>query len=430
MNEIICPNCKKPFQIDESGYAEILNQVRNHEFEEELKKREAIFIKEKESAVALAKETTQSSLKDEISEKEKEILKLKGEKENELNKLKSEKDHELSDLKGKILAFESEKKLAVSEAVSKIEQERSRLENSLDTEKKLKQVELNSLESTYKEKLAKELKSKEEELKLKDELIERYKDLKSKLNNKLLGESLEKHCEIEFNKIRSVAFPGVYFQKDNDSSSGTKGDYIYRENDDEGNEIISIMFEMKNEADDTIKKQKIDSFFKKLDEDRIKKKCEYAVMVTMLEADNDFYNTGIVDVSYHYPKMYVIRPQFFITMITLLRNASQNAMKYKSELNRIKNQHIDITNFETKLSDFKKGFDYNRSQAVKKFETAISEIDKSIEHLKEVKENLLGTVNQMRLASDKLDDLTIKKLTHGNPTMKTKFEEESKGDVV
>jgi hypothetical protein len=423
MNEIICPHCQKPFRIDEAGYADILNQVRNHEFEEELKKREVAFSKEKESAVALVKEQIQGLFKDEIAAKEKEIISLRGEKDTELISLRSQKDNELSALNARLHAFETEKALAVNQAVSVVEKERDKLANYLETEKKSHQTELAKLEIQFKEKLAEEIKSKEEELQLKDELIERYKDMKAKLSTKMIGETLEQHCEIEFNKIRSTAFPQVYFQKDNDTSSGTKGDYVFRENDSEGNEVISIMFEMKNEADDTNKKQKIDSFFKKLDEDRKKKNCEYAVMVTLLEADNDLYNTGIVDVSYLFPKMYVIRPQFFIPMITLLRNAAQNSMKYKAELNRVKNQHIDITNFEDKLSSFKQGFDYNRSQAVKKFETAVTEIDKSIKHLNEVKENLLGTINQMRLASDKLDELTIKKLTHGNSTMKAKFEE-------
>jgi len=239
---------------------------------------------------------------------------------------------------------------------------------------------------------------------------------------------LEQHCEIEFNRLRATAFQNAYFEKDNDAAAGTKGDYIFKESDDKGNEIISIMFEMKNEGDETSTKKKNEDFFAKLDKDRTEKKCEYAVMVSLLEADNELYNGGIVDVSYRYPKMYVIRPQFFIPIITLLRNAAMNSLKYKAELAVVKSQNIDITNFEEKLTAFKQGFDYNRSQAVKKFETAIQEIDKSIKHLNDVKQNLLGTVNQMRLASDKLDDLTIKKLTHGNPTMKAKFDE-ARGDV-
>jgi hypothetical protein len=423
MNEIICPHCKKAFKIDEAGYADILNQVRNHEFEEELKKREAALNKEKESAVALAKQEIQSLLKEEIVAKEKEIITLKGEKENELMSLKSLKDNELSTLNARLLAYETEKELAITQAVSEVEQERNRLANLLDTEQKLKEAQLANLETKYKEKMAEEIKVKEEELKLKDELIERYKDMKARLSTKMIGETLEQHCEIEFNKIRATAFPGVYFQKDNDTAGGTKGDYVFRENDPEGNEVISIMFEMKNEADDTGKKQKIDSFFKKLDEDRKKKNCEYAVMVTLLEADNELYNTGIVDVSYLYPKMYVIRPQFFIPMITLLRNAAQNSMKYKAELNRVKNQNIDITNFENELESFKLAFGKRYLNASDRFKDAINEIDKSIKSLQNVKDNLLKSEEHLRIANQKAEDLTIKKLTKGNPTMTEKFRE-------
>jgi hypothetical protein len=423
MNEIICPHCKKAFKIDEAGYADILNQVRNHEFEEELKKREAALNKEKESAVALAKQEIQSLLKEEIVAKEKEIITLKGEKEQELMSLKSLKDNELSTLNARLLAYETEKELAITQAVSKVEQDRNRLANLLATEQKLKTAELANLETKFKEKLAEEIKVKEAELKIKDELIERYKDMKTKLSTKMIGETLEQHCEIEFNKIRATAFPDVYFQKDNDTSGGTKGDYIFRENDSEGNEVISIMFEMKNEADDTSKKQKVDSFLKKLDEDRKKKNCEYAVLVTMLEGDNELYNSGIVDVSYHFPKMYVIRPQFFIPMITLLRNAAQNSMKYKAELNRVKNQNIDITNFENELESFKQAFGKRYLNASDRFKDAINEIDKSIKSLQNVKDNLLKSEEHLRIANQKAEDLTIKKLTKGNPTMTEKFRE-------
>lgn len=423
MNEIICPKCQNAFKIDEAGYAEILQQVRNQEFEDELQKRELLLNKEKESAVALAKEQVQNLLRDEIAAKEKEIIQLRGEKETELMSITSQKDSELSALKAKLLSYETEKKLAITEALSAVEKERDRLSNSLESEKKLNAANMANLESKFRDKLSEEIKLKDLEINQKDQLIAQYKEMKARLSTKMLGETLEQHCEIEFNKIRATAFPGVYFQKDNDTSTGTKGDYVFREKDLEDNEIISIMFEMKNEADDTTKKQKIDSFFKKLDEDRKKKNCEYAVMVTLLEADNELYNTGIVDVSYLYPKMYVIRPQFFIPMITLLRNAAMNSMQYKAELNRVKNQQIDVSNFEKKLMTFKEAFDYNRGLAVKKFEKAISEIDISIKHLQEVKENLLGTINQMRLASDKLEDLTIKKLIKGNATMTQKFKE-------
>jgi hypothetical protein len=423
MNQIICPHCHEAFTIDEAGYADILNQVRNHEFEEELKKRETLLAKEKESAVLLAEERIKNALSNSLNEKEKMILALKAEKEQGLAALQAKKDTELAELKAQLQAFETNKRLAVAEALANVQRDRDKLEAELKAEKQLKQIELQSLESTLKNKMTEELKVKDAELKTKDELIERYKDMKAKLNNKMLGESLEQHCQIEYNKIRQAAFPLAKFGKDNDASEGTKGDYIFKENDTEGNEIISIMFEMKNEGDETSKKQKIESFLKKLDDDRTKKKCEYAVLVTMLEADNELYNSGIVDVSYLYPKMYVIRPQFFIPMISLLRNAALNSMTYKAELARVRNQHIDVTNFENKINDFKNGFDYNRRLAVTKFETAIKEIDASIKHLTLVRDNLLGSVNQMRLASDKLDDLSIKKLTRGNPTMTEKFKE-------
>jgi hypothetical protein len=423
MNEIICPHCHKAFKIDETGYADILKQVRNHEFEEELKKQESFLTKEKENAVLLAEERIKNTLQQTLSKKDQTIQTLEADKQRELLAIQTKKDIELAELKAKLQAFETEKALAVAEALSNVQRERDQMESELKNERTIKQVEIQSLESSFKMKLIEELKVKEAEIKIKDELIERYKDMKMKLSTKMLGESLEQHCQVEFNKIRATAFPTVYFEKDNESSDGTKGDYIFRENDLEGNEVISIMFEMKNEADETTQKKKIESFFKKLDEDRKKKNCEYAVMVTMLEADSYFYNTGIVDVSYHYPKMYVIRPQFFIPIITLLRNAALNSLKYKAELNKIKNQHIDVTNFENKINDFKSGFDKNRRLAAEKFETAIEEIDKSIKHLTLVRENLLGSINNMRLASDKLDDLTIKKLTRGNTTMTEKFKE-------
>ena len=423
MNEIICPHCHKAFKIDEAGYADILKQVRNHEFEEELKKQESFLTKEKENAVLLAEERIKNTFQQTLSKKDQTIQTLEADKQRELLAIQTKKDIELAELKAKLQAFETEKALAVAEALSNVQRERDQMESELKNERTIKQVEIQSLESSFKMKLVEELKVKEAEIKIKDELIDRYKDMKMKLSTKMLGESLEQHCQVEFNKIRATAFPTVYFEKDNESSDGTKGDYIFRENDLEGNEVISIMFEMKNEADETTQKKKIESFFKKLDEDRKKKNCEYAVMVTMLEADSDFYNTGIVDVSYHYPKMYVIRPQFFIPIITLLRNAALNSLKYKAELNKIKNQHIDVTNFENKINEFKSGFDKNRRLAAEKFETAIEEIDKSIKHLTLVRENLLGSINNMRLASDKLDDLTIKKLTRGNKTMTEKFKE-------
>jgi hypothetical protein len=423
MNEIICPHCHKAFKIDEAGYADILKQVRNHEFEEELNKRESFLTKEKEDAVSLAEERIKNAFQKTLSEKDQAIQTLEADKQRELLAIKTKKDIELAELKAKLQAFETEKALAVAEALSNIQRERDQLESSLINERNLKESEIKALEASLKMQLTEAINVKDAEIKSKEQLIEQYKDMKIRLSTKMLGETLEKHCEVQFNQVRSMAFPTAYFEKDNDLSAGSKGDYIYRENDADGNEIISIMFEMKNESDETNAKKKNEDFFKKLDEDRDKKKCEYAILVSMLEADNELYNGGIVDVSYRYPKMYVIRPQFFIPIITLLRNAALNSLKYKAELNKIKNQHIDITNFENKINEFKSGFDFNRKQAASKFETAVKEIDNSIKHLTLVRDNLLGSINQMRLASDKLDDLTIKKLTRGNPTMTDKFKE-------
>lgn len=438
MNEIICPHCKKPFKLDESGYAEIVQQVRNHEFEAELTRREQYLKKEKETAIQLTEERVKNTLTESLSQKERELsllkaqkaqelLQLTADKDKELSHLKSEKEAELFILKARLEAFESDKALAVAEALSKIQQERDRLENDLATAKALKEMELQNIEANYSLKMEEMAKVKDAELKAKDELIAKYMDMKAKLSTKLLGETLEQHCENEFNKIRMTAFPQAYFQKDNDASDGTKGDYVFRESDTEGNEIISIMFEMKNEADDTVNRKKNDDFLKKLDEDRRKKNCEYAVLVSMLEADNNFYNSGIVDVSYRYPKMYVIRPQFFIPIITLLRNAALNSLKYKAELAQVKNQNLDITNFENSLNEFKEGFGRNYRLASEKFKSAIDEIEKTISHLNKVKENLLSSENNLRLANNKAEEITVKKLTRGNPTMAQKFHDLNKG---
>lgn len=437
MNEIICPHCLKPFKLDEAGYADIVKQVRNHEFEAELERREQYLRKEKETAIQLTEERVKNSLTESLSQKEQELnllkaqkaqelLQLTADKDKELSRLNSQKETELFELRAKLAAFESDKALAVSSAMSKIQQERDKLENELTTAQALKVMELQSLKDNYNLKLDETIKAKDAELKAKDELIERYKDMKARLSTKLLGETLEQHCENEFNKIRMTAFPQAYFQKDNDTSDGTKGDYVFREMDTEGNEIVSIMFEMKNEADDTVNRKKNDDFLKKLDDDRKKKNCEYAVLVTMLEADNDFYNSGIVDVSYRYPKMYVIRPQFFIPIITLLRNAALNSLKYKAELAQVKNQNLDITNFENSLNDFKEGFGRNYRLASEKFKTAIDEIDKTITHLTKVKDNLLSSENNLRLANNKAEEITVKKLTAGNPTMAQKFKDLNK----
>jgi hypothetical protein len=396
MNEIICPNCKKAFKIDEAGYADILKQVRDHQFEEELQKRLDLAENEKINAVRLAEANLKNSLQENFTKKDKEIIELKATIQN----------------------AEIGKKLSVAEAIKAIEKERDDLANDVRN----KEMEKQLLEKSLKEKYSSELKTKDDIIKLKDEEIALRKDLKLKLSTKMIGQSLEQHCEVEFNRLRATGFQNAYFEKDNDSRSGSKGDYIYRETDDAGNEIISIMFEMKNEGDETSTKKKNEDFLRELDKDRTEKKCEYAVLVSLLEAENELYNSGIVDVSHKYPRMYVVRPQFFIPIITLLRNAAMNTMKYKAELAMIRNQNIDITNFEEKINTFKEGFSRNYELASRKFKNAIDEIDKTISHLQKVKEELLSSENNLRLANDKAEDITIKKLTQGNPTMKAKFE--------
>ncbi len=373
---------------------------------------------EKKTAIELAESKIKKTLQDELAEKDKKITELKAQKETELAKQLATKEAEISEMKSKIEKAESEKKLAVSEATKAIEKERDALVNDL----KIKETEKELLEKSIKEQYTNKLITKDETIRMKDAEIERLRDFKQKLSTKMLGETLEQHCEIEFNKLRPTAFQNAYFEKDNDVSGGTKGDFIYREIDDSGNEIISIMFEMKNENDETITKKKNEDFFAKLDKDRKNKNCEYAVLVSLLESDNEFYNNGIVDVSHKYEKMYVVRPQFFIPIITLLRNAAMNSLKYKQELNIIRNQNIDITKFEEKIEAFRKGFAYNYDLASRKFKTAIEEIDKTITHLQKTKDALLSSENNLRLANNKADDLTIKKLTYGNPTMKEKFD--------
>jgi hypothetical protein len=401
MNEIICPHCKKAFKVDEAGFADILKQVRDHQFEKELHDRIELLERDKESAVKLAEEKTKNELLAESAKKDAIIAELK-----------AENDAELAKVHAKLSAAETEKELALTQAVTKVEKERDELANKLenkDTEQKL-------LESSLKDKY-------ENELKTKDEMIAYYKDMKAKLSTKMVGETLEQHCETEFNRIRATAFPNAYFEKDNDASSGSKGDYIYRETDEAGNEIISIMFEMKNEGDETATKHKNEDFLRELDKDRTEKKCEYAVLVTLLEADSELYNSGIVDVSHRYPKMYVIRPQFFIPIITLLRNAALNSMQYKSELALVKAQNIDVTNFEGQLNDFRDSFGRSYRLASERFQDAVASIDKSIAQLQKTKENLLKSEDHYRIANNKADELTVKKLTRGNPTMTAKFEE-------
>jgi len=399
MKEIICPSCKKAFEIDQAGFSDIVKQVRDDQFDKELKILVGQAEKEKENAVKLAEADLRKITQDEIAKKDREIIVLQAKANN----------------------TELEKKISVSEAIKSIEKERDDLANNV----KIAALEKQNLENSLRQQFSTELKSRDAIIQYKDDEIARVKDMKLKLSTKMLGESLEQYCEIEFNKIRATAFQNAYFEKDNDSSSGSKGDFIYREFDDADNEIISIMFEMKNEADQTTAKKKNEDFFKELDKDRTEKKCEFAVLVSVLEDESDLYN-GITDVSYKYPKMYVVRPQFFIPIITLLRNAAMSSLKYKAELALVKNQSIDITNFENSINEFKAGFAKNYDLASRQFNTAINEIDKTIDHLQKTKEALLSSVNNLRLANNKSDDLTIKKLTKGNPTMTAKFDGLSK----
>jgi hypothetical protein len=389
MHEIICPNCKKAFKIDETGYADILKQVRDREFEKQLNARLELAEKEKLIAVELEKTKVTS----------------------ELDKRVAVKDAEIQELRSRLEANDISKKLAINEAVNAIEKERDSLKNGLERSQLEKDLAEKSLKDKY-----------ETQIKDRDDSIERLRDMKARLSTKMVGETLEQHCETEFNRIRATAFPEAHFEKDNDARSGSKGDYIFRDFGQADTEIVSIMFEMKNENSETITKKKNEDFFKELDKDRIEKKCEYAVLVSLLEPDSELYNSGIVDVSYRYPKMYVVRPQFFIPIITLLRNAAQNALKYKLELALVKEQNIDITTFESDLDTFKTSFARNYDLASKKFKTAIEEIDKTIDHLQKTKDALLGSENNLRLANNKADDLTIKKLTKSNPTMAEKFD--------
>ena len=428
MNEIICPHCKKAFKIDEAGFADILKQVRDHQFEEELRERVASFERDKESAVLLAEEKTKNQLAADLAKRDAEIADLKAratakikelqaERELTSTKITAEKDAELAQLRAQLQSSETEKQLALSEAVGKVEKERDQIANELkskDTEKRL-------LESSLKDKYENELRSK-------DEMIAYYKDMKAKLSTKMVGETLEQHCEIEFEKLRATAFQNATFGKDNDASSGSKGDYVYRETDENGTEIISIMFEMKNENDETATKKTNVSFLKELDKDRNEKKCEYAVLVSLLEADNELYNVGIVDKSHEYKKMYVIRPQFFIPMITLLRNAALNSLKYKSELALVRSQNIDVTNFESQLDDFRDSFGRSYRLASERFSDAVASIDKSIAQLQKTKENLLKSEDHYRIANSKVDDLSVKKLTRGNSTMQAKFADLKEGE--
>lgn len=459
MHEIICPHCSKAFKIDEAGYADILKQVRDSDFEHQLHQRLELAEKEKQSAIELATTKVTSELQQVATAKDSEIQSLKTkleseavarqlavtqalsvvEKErdalvnqlaqakkevasvanlaeakltNEIQKTTSAKDSEIQSLKAKLEAIETEKKLAINQAVSQVEKERDELKSNLVRAALEKELAEKSLKDKY-----------ETQIKDRDDAIERLKDLKAKLSTKMVGETLEQHCETEFNRIRATAFPKAYFEKDNDARGGSKGDYIFKDHDDGGTEIVSIMFEMKNESDTTATKSKNEDFLKELDKDRNEKGCEYAVLVSLLEPESELYNTGIVDMFHRYPKMYVVRPQFFIPMITLLRNAALNSMKYKTELATVRAQNIDITNFESELESFKTAFSRNYELASNHFQKAIDEIDKSIDHLQKTKDALLSTSRNLRLANDKAQDVTIKKLTKGNPTMAEKFDE-------
>ena len=457
MHEIICPHCDKAFTIDETGYADIVKQVRDSEFEQQLHERLELAAQDKQKAVELAEMKAASELQKAAAAKDTEIQELKSkldagevtqklavtealsavEKErdalaneleqakqekqtaveladaklvNELQKAAATKDSEIQDFKAKLDAVEVTQKLAITEAVSLIEKERDGLKSGLERVELEKQLAEKSLKDKY-----------ETQIKDRDDAIERLRDMKARLSTKMVGETLEQHCETTFNQIRATAFPKAYFEKDNDVRTGSKGDYIFRDSDDAGTEIVSIMFEMKNESDGTATKHKNEDFLKELDKDRTEKGCEYAVLVSLLEPDSELYNTGIFDVSHRYPKMYVVRPQFFIPIVTVLRNAALNSLKYKSELALVKSQNIDITSFENELEDFKTGFARNFDLASRRFQTAVDEIDKSIDHLQKTKEALLGTNRNLRLANDKAQDVTIKKLTRGNPTMAAQF---------
>jgi hypothetical protein len=459
MHDIICPHCGKAFKIDEAGYADILKQVRDQAFEQQLHERLELAEQDKRNAVELATTRLASDLQRAAAARDAEIQGLKArldagevarklavaealgavEKErdtlanelqqarldrqsasklaeamltNELQKAAAAKDAEIQGLKAQLDAIAMAQKLAITEAVGPVAKERDELKSGMERAALEKQLAEKSLKDKY-----------ETQIKDRDDAIERLRDMKARLSTKMVGETLEQHCETEFNRIRATAFPKAYFEKDNDARNGSKGDYIFRDLDEAGKEIVSIMFEMKNESDRTATKNRNEDFLKELDKDRTEKGCEYAVLVSLLEPDSELYNTGIVDVFHRHPKMYVVRPQFFIPIITLLRNAAMNSLQYKSELALVRAQNIDITNFENELDTFKNAFAKNYDLASRRFQTAIEEIDKSIDHLQKTKEALLGTDRNLRLANDKAQDVTIKKLTRGNPTMATKFAE-------
>lgn len=426
MQEIKCPKCGEIFQVDESGYAAILKQVRDKEFSKEIESRENQIEKDKENAIKLQRIELQQEFDKQLQAKELKIKELesnietqKTEKTAAIDLTAAQKDKEISELKSKIDSFNKDKELELTKVKIELSEKLSEKESQiqkLQNEKELTQQQYLLNEETIK-------KQYETQLKIKDEEIERYKDYKLKLSTKMVGESLEQHCEIEFNKLRATGFQKAYFEKDNDAKTGSKGDFIYRDYDEDGSEFISIMFEMKNEIDTTSTKKKNQDFLKELDKDRKEKNCEYAVLVSLLEPENELYNTGIVDVSHCYEKMYVVRPQFFIPIITLLRNAGLKSLDYRKELAMIKAQNIDVSNFEAEMNEFKEKFAKNYELASRKFQTAIEEIDKTIDHLQKTKEALLSSDRNLRLANDKANDLSIKRLTKNNPTMQAKFAE-------
>ncbi|MEQ9810701.1 DUF2130 domain-containing protein [Streptococcus jiangjianxini] len=447
MNEIKCPHCQTVFTINETEYSQLLEQVRTKEFEHDLLERLA-------SERQLIEEQSKNALQSELGKKEREIATLEHRLETfesqqavELQNVMTQKNDEINNLKQKIDKLVADNALTLAQALSQKDKENQELQSKIDLlgleKDKEKQEALTKLQQEkdqitnqlllqeQKQELAKQslLSRHQTELAQKDELIAYYKDFKAKQSTKMIGESLEQHCEYEFNRLRMTAFPNAQFGKDNDAKTGSKGDYIYREFDDNGIEIISIMFEMKNEGDETASKKKNDHFFKELNKDRQEKNCEYAILVSLLEMDNDLYNNGIVDVSYEYPKMYVVRPQFFIPIITLLRNAALNSLQYKQELALVKEQHIDITHFEEDLDVFKNAFAKNYQSASKNFQKAIDEIDKSIKRMEAVKAALTTSENQLRLANNKLEDVSVKKLTRKNPTMRKQFDEFKKDNI-
>lgn len=422
--ELKCPHCGQVFKISEAEYAELLSQVRDQSFEKELHERMRQLEEARKKDQELLKVQLQATNENELRKLQEEITRLKNElnnaalqKEIALKEALENKNLEIADLKGQIRDNQNKLEIEVNKAISDREKEIVALKGNIDIKSKEAALELQATKNRY-----------EEALKEKEQQVAYYKDLKTKMSTKLVGETLEQHCLYEFNRIRMTAFKNAYFEKDNDASSGSKGDFIFREVDDSGVEVISIMFEMKNENDETATKHKNEDFFKELDKDRKEKKCEYAVLVSMLEADNELYNAGIADVSYRYEKMYVVRPQCFIPIITLLRNAALNSLQYKNELAVIRTQNIDVTNFESRLIDFQEKFGKNYAAANQKFNTAIEEIDKTIDHLNKVKEGLLSADRQLRYANDKAQDLSIKKLTYGNPTMKKMFEDLKNGE--